>query len=135
MSDQGYSESNSVTRQPPWFLVTGVLIGLLLGLFISLVISPVTYRDTAPGALAAADKDHYRLLIALAYAANPDYQRASQRLALLQDATPLESISAQAQQELTDGNDINARALAKLALAVESQLAATVSPVVSPPSP
>ncbi|HAL17162.1 MAG TPA: hypothetical protein DCP32_10565 [Anaerolineaceae bacterium] len=116
--EDDYLERDERRRQPPWYLLTGLLLGLGLGLLISLVISPVTYKDTAPAALAEEYKADYRLSIARVYQANLDIERASQRIALLQDAAPVESLAAQAQQALSAGNEQAARALASLASAL-----------------
>ena len=118
--EDDYLERDERRRQPPWYLLTGLLLGLGLGLLISLVISPVTYKDTAPAALTEEYKADYRLSIARVYQANLDIERASQRIALLQDAAPVESLAAQAQQVLSAGKEQAARALASLASALST---------------
>lgn len=132
MNGGDYPEQNVSRREPPWFLVTGLLIGLIVGLLFSLVISPVKYKDTAPSALADSSKMDYRLLIARAYQASPDLLRASQRLALLQDSSPWEILSAQAQQALTSGDEPAARALAGLNSALAAASLSTPSPAITP---
>ena len=116
--EDDYLERDERPRQPPWYLLTGLLLGLGLGLMISLVISPVTYKDTTPAALAEEHKSNYRLMIAQAYQTNLDIVRASQRIALLQDTAPVESLAAQAQQALSAGDEQAARDLASLASAL-----------------
>ncbi|MHB0988292.1 MAG: hypothetical protein ACYC3P_06465 [Bellilinea sp.] len=116
--EDDYLERDERPRQPPWYLLTGLLLGLGVGLLISLVISPVTYKDTAPAALAEEYKADYRLSIARVYQANLDIVRASQRIALLQDTAPVESLAAQAQQALSAGDEQAARTLASLASAL-----------------
>lgn len=121
MMEDDYLEEEEAPRRPPWFLLTGLVLGLGIGLLISLVISPVRYTDTAPASLALEYKDQYRWLIARAYQANTDLVRASQRLALLQDADPQEALAAQAQRLLSEGQDVSqARILALLASALEN---------------
>ena len=123
--EDDYLERDERPRQPPWYLLTGLLLGVGLGLLISLVISPVTYKDTAPAALTEEYKADYRLSIARAYQANLDIERASQRIALLQDAAPQESLEAQAQQALSAGDEQAARDLASLASALSDLRAIT----------
>jgi hypothetical protein len=118
MTQEDPLEHEPPQRQSSLFLITGLMIGLGIGLVISLILSPVKYRDTAPNALSEDDKAAYRLLIARAYQANPDPLRASQRMMLLQDAAAQESLTAQAQQALSSGNELDARALAELAAAL-----------------
>lgn len=126
--EDDYLERDERRRQPPWYLLTGLLLGLGLGLLISLVISPVTYKDTAPAALTEEYKADYRLSIARAYLANLDIERASQRIALLQDAAPQESLEAQAQQALSAGDEQAARDLASLASALRTYNVVKVIP-------
>lgn len=131
MNEDEYLEEDEGPRQPPLYLITGLVIGLAIGLLISLVFSPIQYVDTDPSLLAANYKDDYRLLIAQAYQANGDLGRARQRLALLEELNQPDLLAAQAQQLLAEGEaEEPARALAGLA----SALAAPVSgPVQSPP--
>jgi hypothetical protein len=119
MIDDDYLDVPRSPRQPPWFLLTGLVLGLGIGLLISIVIFPVRYTETAPSSLAAEYKDNYRWLIARAYQANGDLIRAGQRLALLGDANPQEALAAQAQRMLAAGESVeDARVLADLAAAL-----------------
>lgn len=121
MIDDDYLQEPRRSRQPPWFLLTGLVLGLGIGLLISVVISPVRYIETAPSSLAEEYKDGYRWLIARAYQANGDLVRAEQRLALLGDASPQEALAAQAQRMLAAGESVEkARVLADLASALLS---------------
>ncbi len=107
------------SRQPPWFLLTGLVFGLGVGLLISIVISPVRYVESSPASLVEEHKDIYRWLIARAYQANGDLVRAGQRLALLGDASPQAALAAQAQRLLAAGESVeDARVLADLASAL-----------------
>lgn len=119
--DDDYLEREEGPRQPPWFLLTGAIVGLLIGLLISLLVIPVKYKDTAPAALGAADKANFRLLIAQAHRANPDLPRAISRIALLQDPAIMDSLAAQAQQGLSNGEEQAARDLASLAAAISTK--------------
>ncbi len=124
MIDDEYLEEESPRRQPPWFLLTGLILGLGIGLLISIVISPVRYTETSPASLAEAHQDSYRWLIARAYQANGDLVRASQRLTLLGDALPQEALAAQAQRMLAADEDVeSARILADLASALATAAA------------
>jgi hypothetical protein len=133
MMDDDYLEVDEGPRQPPWFLLTGLVLGLIIGLLFSLAISPVRYTDTSPASLAPEYKDNYRWLIARAYQANGDLVRARQRLALLEDTNPQEALAAQAQRMLAEGQDVEkARLLAVLSSALSSaaeQPAQVSSPV------
>lgn len=103
----------------PWYLLTGLVLGLIVGLVYALWLSPVQYIDTAPEVLRAADKDQYRILVALSFKANGDLGRASQRLAQLHDAAPEAPLAELAQRLVADNDSIEiARALAQLAAAL-----------------
>jgi hypothetical protein len=85
-----------------WYIVTGLLIGLGLGMLYSWVISPAEYIDTTPASLRSDFKNDYRYMIAAAYAADGDLNRARARLSLLGDADIIQAIGAQAQQMLAN---------------------------------
>ena len=112
-------------RRGPWYLFTGLLIGVALGLLIAYVISPVEYIDTAPYSLRSDAKENMRGLIALAYKADGDLGRARPRLALLQDASPLQVLADQAQRMLAKNTSPDeARALAQMAADMQGSPAA-----------
>lgn len=120
-------------RRGPWYLLTGLILGLAFGLLFSLRISPVQFVDTAPEVLRAADKDQYRILIALSYQANGDLGRASERLARLHDPAPEAPLAELAQRLVAEnGNIETARALAQLASALVQPGSSTVSAVEIP---
>ena len=119
--------------QPPLYLLTGLILGLLVGIFIARVVSPLQYVDTAPATLAESYKTAYRLLIAQAYQANGNLERARQRLYLLDGDQAKNILSRQAQQWLATGNNLNAaRALAQLAADLEQPNPST--PPISAPT-
>ena len=98
------------------YLLTGLLIGLGIGLLVALVISPVKYIDTDPGTLGKAAKDEYREIIALAYSANGNLERARERINLIDNGQSIPLLAAQAQRVLAeDQSPEEARALALLA--------------------
>jgi len=108
-------------RHGPWYLFTGVVIGVALGLLIAWVISPVEYIDTAPYSMRSDAKDAFRGLIAQAYLEDGDLARARSRLALLQDANPLQVLADQAQRMLAKNTSPDeARALAQMAADMQS---------------
>jgi hypothetical protein len=108
-------------RRGPWYLFTGVVIGVVIGLLIAYVISPVEYIDTAPYSMRSDAKENMRGLIALAYKADGDLARARSRLALLQDANPLQVLADQAQRMLAKNTAPDeARALAQMAADMQS---------------
>ncbi|MDO9086540.1 MAG: hypothetical protein Q7U53_10070 [Anaerolineaceae bacterium] len=72
-------------RQPPYYLLTGLMLGLVFGFVLTIVIFPVQYSNVPPETLNSTDKDRYRVMIALAFQANQDIGRATARLGLLRD--------------------------------------------------
>ena len=72
-------------RRPPYYLITGFLLGIIIGFLVTMVVFPVQYTNAPPETLNQADKDRYRVMIALAYQANQDIGRATARLGLLRD--------------------------------------------------
>jgi hypothetical protein len=103
-------------RQPPLYLITGIIIGLLIGLFVSFVLLPVQYTDTSPDTLSEEQKDVYRALAARAYLYDADQARAFSRIALLGDANVGDALVTQAQQMVAGDGDVQAaRGLALLA--------------------
>lgn len=107
------------------YLLTGLIIGLLLGLVFSISVFPAENAQALPNELNDAAKAEYRVMIATAYSANQDLDRALSRLELLKDPDPLAILTAQAQNMLaSDGSDRAAKALAELA----SQLSHPLTP-------
>lgn len=99
-----------------WYLLTGLVIGLGLGLLVAWVFYPVQYVNSSPYSLRENSKEGYRSLIAQAYLADSDLERARQRLALLKDTSPVQVLADQAQRLVAkNGSPQEARALAQLA--------------------
>jgi hypothetical protein len=118
-----------------WYLLTGLLIGLILGLVYAWKVQPVRYVDTPPASLEAGFKDQYRMMIAIAFAADNDLVRASERLKLLQDDDPFQALTGQAQRILAaEGSLEEARYLSALAVAIE-QNPALFAPVSATQTP
>ncbi len=111
-------------RQPPYYLLTGLLLGLALGFVLTMVILPVQYSNVPPETLNTTDKDRYRLMIAMAFQANQDLGRASARLGLLRD----DDIAGQLiQQSRRSETKSDAQVLLNLAQVIQNPL---VQPVV-----
>ena len=106
-------------KRSSWYLLTGVILGLILGLVYAWLINPVVYESSTPRTLGDSDKDFYRGIIAQVYAATGDLERASLRLALLEDPDPAYALGAPAQRALAQGHETEARALALLAAALQ----------------
>ena len=108
-----------------WYLLTGLIVGLLLGLVFSTLVFPAENAQALPNELNDVAKAEYRTMIATAYAANQDFDRALSRLELLKDPDPLAALTAQAQNMLANGDSEHAaKALAELA----SQLSQHLTP-------
>ena len=126
----------SEEKRGAWYLLTGLILGLLLGLLYTWIINPAVYQDTAPASLAAPFKDRYRSMIAQAYEATLNLERAVSRLALLEDSDPVFALGAQAQQALAEGQPEEAHALALLASALQGPVEAPPVPTATlPPMP
>jgi len=133
-------------KRGPWYLLTGLVVGLAIGLGcawgVSWFVLPLQITTRSPDMLRTDFKDHYRTLIALAYASNGDLVRARARLELLQDETVAQLLTEQAQRKLADGSpQYEARALSLLALALgqvpptaalQSTPGFTMTPAVTP---
>ncbi len=96
--------------------VLGVVLGAALGLYYAWILNPVEYVDTSPSSLRASYREEYVTLIAEAYEATGDLERARTRLALFDLSDPGEALAALAQQHLAEDEAVDeARALAGLA--------------------
>jgi hypothetical protein len=104
-----------------WYLLTGVILGIGLGLLVSWVLWPTRYRDNAPSSLSDEYKDRYRALIAAAYMASGDIDRARSRLKLLEDPDSAAALITQAQRSMVAGHpDAEVQALSLLGLTLAS---------------
>lgn len=109
----------------PLALLLALAIGFGLGLTYAWVIAPVQYVEAEPRMLRNDFKDHFRSVIAAAYAANADLERARARLDLLGDPNPSQALAAQAQRMLGTGESPEAvQQVALLASAMEGQVVA-----------
>lgn len=107
-------------RQPPYYLLTGLLLGLAIGFILTMVILPVQYSNVPPETLNSTDKDRYRLMIAMAFQANQDLGRASARLGLLRDDDIAGQLIQQSRRSQTKSD---AQVLLNLAQVIQNPLA------------
>ena len=106
-------------RRGNWYLLTGLILGIALGLVYAWVVSPVEYVDAGPYSLREDFKDQYRLLVALAYLADNNFERAQARLDQLKDPDIAQTVAMQAQRYLADGHpETETRSLGQLAVAL-----------------
>jgi hypothetical protein len=97
-------------------LLAALALGITAGLYYAWGVNPVSYTDTSPGSLRDDFRADYLTLIASAYDATGDIQRARARVALFAYADPGPVLAALAQQRLAQGwPEGEARALARLA--------------------
>ncbi len=74
---------------PRWLLLLLLAsTGLALGLLYGWVIEPVQFVDTAPASLRADYRSDYVLMVAEAYHADHDVERAARRLSLFGGEAP-----------------------------------------------
>ncbi len=88
-------------KRRPWDLLFALLVGIVGGLLYAWVIAPPQVTLT-PDLLRPADREAYYEVIAAAYAANGDLERARARLSLFSEQAPA-SLAAQAQRMLAAG--------------------------------
>lgn len=107
-------------RRVPWEIILALLAGFGVGLTYSWIISPLRVTDAAPVALRADFKDSYRAAIAGSYAATGNLSRAQARLSLLKDSNAVDTLNAQAQRMLANGDSAQqADQIAALAVALD----------------
>jgi hypothetical protein len=103
-------------RPVGWLVLAALVLGFAIGWSYAWIVSPARPADTSPSTLRPDFKEQFRLVIASAYAASGNLDRARARLALLGDADPVSALAAQAQRSLAAGEPVErARDLANLA--------------------
>lgn len=113
----------------------GFLIGVALSLTYTWVLDPPPLTGTTPVALNPHDKEIYTVLIAAAYTADGDLDRARNRLAELEDPDIENTIVVMAERYIREGQDVrDVRALARLADTLGSTSAA-MRPFIATPTP
>jgi hypothetical protein len=76
-----------------FFFLLSIAIGAAAGLYYGWVVNPVRYMDATPGALREDYKADFVLMTAEAFRTDGDLDLAVQRLALLGDASPADSVA------------------------------------------
>ena len=89
-----------MSRLGNFSLILGLLLGFAAGLFYSWTINPVEYIDSSPDSLREDFKSDYLTLIASAYVATGDADRARARLAWVQIIDPASTLGRMAQSRL-----------------------------------
>jgi hypothetical protein len=103
------------------WLGVGLILGLALGVGYAWVLRPADFRGEQPAALQPVYRGEYILLIATAYQATGNLDRARARLELFPELTP-EVLSSLAQQVVAaNGSEDAARGLARLSVALAEQ--------------
>jgi hypothetical protein len=103
-----------------WDILFALLLGFGLGLAYAWVISPQQFAEAAPATLRSDFKDQFRAAIAASYAASGNLPRAQARLDLLGEDDHRESLNAQAQRDIANGQFQQADQLAALAIALDT---------------
>lgn len=116
--------------RPSVVVLGGLVLGLLLGLAYTWYYLPVAAKVIAPTELQGAEREHYRALVALAYAANGDRAQAEARLNLLGEDRLPNILDAQASRS---SQPDEALALAELAAALRAPQGAA-PPAISQPT-
>ena len=110
----------------PWDILLVLFIGVGLGLAYAWIIAPQQLTDSTPATLRTDFKDQFRAAIAASYNSTNNLPRAQARLELLGDENLAESLNAQAQREIANGQFQQADQLAALAMALETGVSAPV---------
>jgi hypothetical protein len=76
-----------------FFFLLSIVIGAAAGLYYGWVVNPVRYMDADPGSLRADYKADFVLMTAEAFRADDNIDLAAQRLSLLGDSSPAESVA------------------------------------------
>lgn len=127
----------------PWDILLALLLGAGLGLAYAWVIAPQQLTNSTPATLRSDFKDQFRAAIAASYNSTNNLPRARARLELLGDDNLTETLNAQAQREIANGQFQQADQLAALAMALETGASAPIQntptfesfePVVAEPS-
>lgn len=109
-------------RRFPWWLGTilVLLLGFGVGLAYAWIVAPQQILESTPATLRTDFKDHYRSAIAAAYAATGNLPRAQARLDLLGEVDIIESLNAQAQRDIANGQFQQADQLIALSIALDT---------------
>jgi hypothetical protein len=126
----------TVGERPGWVLpLITFVIGLLVGwLVIGWGVWPVTWKNTLPPDLRAAERDDYLLMTAESYAATQDAEQARARVETW-PAAQLNDDLARLQQRLANEDPARVGEVASLAAALGAQGVAGPAPAAPPPAP
>ncbi|MBN2085519.1 MAG: hypothetical protein JW748_09885 [Anaerolineales bacterium] len=103
------------------WLPIGLLLGLALGVGYAWVLQPADFRGAQPASLQPVYRGEYILLIATAYQATGDLERAQTRLELFPELNPAVLSSLAQQVVAARGSEDAARGLARLSVALTEQ--------------
>lgn len=118
--------------------IGGVLVGLVTGMSLGLtyawILDPPPLSLAAAASLNPRDREVYMVLVAAAYTADGNLDRAKERLARLEDADTAGAVVALAERRVSEGGDTrDVRVLASLADTLGST-SALVRPFIATPT-
>jgi len=97
-------------------LLLGLIIGLVASLYYAWMVEPVTYVAAGPARLSDENQGEYILMVSQSYAVDGDWERAKERLDLLDDPDIVDTVSSQLEQYLRNGEPAdNLNSLATIA--------------------
>jgi hypothetical protein len=112
-------------------LLAGLVVGLSLSLTYTWALDLPSTAFTTPAMLNPHDRELYAVLIAAAYSADGNLERAETRLAGLEDANVANTLVSMAERYIVEGRDVrDVRALARLADAL-GQTSPSVRPFIA----
>ncbi|MGB7540008.1 MAG: hypothetical protein WBM17_15820 [Anaerolineales bacterium] len=103
------------------WLPVGLILGLVLGVGYAWVLRPADFRGAEPASLQPVYRGEYILLIATAYQATGNLDRARTRLELFPELDPAVLSSLAQQVVAARGSEDAARGLARLSVALAEQ--------------
>ena len=107
------------------WLPVGLILGLALGVGYAWVLRPADFRGAEPASLQPVYRGEYILLIATAYQATGNLDRARTRLELFPELSPAVLSSLAQQVVAARGSEDAARGLARLSVALAEQTPVT----------
>ena len=116
-------------------IVGGLTAGVGLGLVLGWVIWPISYTNTTITNLSTADRETYIVLVAAAYAADSDLQKAEARLEWLEAYNTPQWVAELTDRYIAEGrNETDIRSLVGLAHALGVDTA-QMGPYLGTPTP
>lgn len=79
-------------KQPPLYLLTGLIIGIALGLFVGYRLFPVQFFDITPASLHRDFQEDYLVMVSLAYQADNDIGRAYSRISEMMSPVDIDQL-------------------------------------------